>query len=334
MMVEGANGVGKTSILEALYYACYLRSFRTHSTKELIAFGKEGFFIKVDLRDDSTQLDHTIRAGFSHNKRLVKVDQQAVSSYKDLMSFYKVLSITEDDLAIVKGGPQMRRSFIDQFLLLTDSNYGFVVRAYRQLVDQRNALLNTHSGNRDTYNILTKQLWEKSLDMQITRKKHLAALWEQVDLLREAYLKDTSITFNYAPKVELHDSIDLFLQEHCDKLYAQEKRYKRTLFGAHLDDILISFQDQPSRIYASRGQQKLIVFLIKMAQLKLLTQQGHSAIFLLDDFMTDFDPERAYLLLNSLQELGNQLIFTSPSSGGFLSDQLISRGGQVSKLTY
>jgi len=333
VLLEGANGIGKTSILEALHYACYLRSFRTRTTKELISFGKEGFFIKVAMHGES-QLTHTIRVGFSHNKRLVKVDQQTVSSYKDLMTYYKVLSVTEDDLQIVQGGPQERRTLLDQFLLLTDQNYGHLVRIYRQLVDQRNALLYAPNSNMDTYAILTKQLWEKSKEVQELRQTVLVALQREVSLLRDAYLPQLpDITFSYRPKLNLCDSIEQFDLEHLD-LYSKEKRYKRTLFGSHLDDVLISFHGQPSRLFASRGQQKLIVLLIKMAQLKLLSMQGHPGIFLLDDFMTDFDQDHASVLLEALQGLGTQLIFTSPSTGGFLADRIVSLGGYSSNLTY
>ena len=280
-----------------------------------------------------SQLTHTIRVGFSRNKRLVKVDQQSVSSYKDLMAYYKVLSVTEDDLQIVQGGPQERRALLDQFLLLTDTYYGQLMRAYRQLVDQRNALLYGHTPNMDTYAILTKQLWERSKEVQALRIKLLTVLQKEVNQLRDTYLGQLpDITFVYRPKLDLCDSIEQFDLEHLD-LYAQEKRYKRTLFGSHLDDILIGFAGQPSRLFASRGQQKLIVLLIKMAQLKMLSQQGHPGIFLLDDFMTDFDADRASVLLEALSGLGTQLIFTSPATGGFLADRILSLGGHTSELT-
>src|SRR5688572_2091521 len=90
--IEGVNGVGKTTILEALHYACYLRSFRTHIPKELISFGKSDFFIKLSLHDQLHSMDHTIQIGFSPTKRLVKVDQKTIESYKDLLSHYRVIS--------------------------------------------------------------------------------------------------------------------------------------------------------------------------------------------------------------------------------------------------
>src|SRR4029077_9400420 len=91
VLIYGANGTGKTSLLEALYYGCYLRSFRTHLSRDLVALGKESFFVKFLIRNSSAEncIDHTIQIGFTHNKRLVKVDNKTMVSYKELLSYYR-----------------------------------------------------------------------------------------------------------------------------------------------------------------------------------------------------------------------------------------------------
>src|ERR1700722_15244121 len=76
LLIEGINGTGKTSLLEAFYYACYLKSFRTHTQKELLNFESDSFFIKlsVSMHDEN----HTIQVGFSPSKRIVRVDEKSV----------------------------------------------------------------------------------------------------------------------------------------------------------------------------------------------------------------------------------------------------------------
>lgn len=119
VLICGANGTGKTSLLEALYYGCYLRSFRTHLSRDLVALGKDSFFVKFLIRDgvEDNSVDHTIQIGFAHNKRLVKVDNKTAISYKDLLLYYRVVSLTEDDLKLIQDGPEERRAFLDQALL-------------------------------------------------------------------------------------------------------------------------------------------------------------------------------------------------------------------------
>ena len=137
---------------------------------------------------------------------------------------------------------------------------------------------------------------------------------------------DISISFEYKPKkIDFADSYADFMGK-VDDLRQSELRFRRSLFGAHLDDLVIKFQSKKSKNYASRGQQKLVVLLLKAAQLKNLTKKRGKAVFLLDDFMTDFDEKKAALLAKFLVSLDCQLIFTSPAKSGFFDELLLQMG--------
>ncbi len=336
IIIEGDNGSGKTSLLEALYYGCYLRSFRTSSPKELIRFGSNNFFIKMTVRNQVSErtFAHDIQVGFSRGKRVVKVDQKPIESYKELMDHYRIISLTEDDMQLVKGAPQERRSFIDQAVLLENPEYGAKFRAFRAVVDHRNALYYSHKYSPDTIAIFTEQLWEKSREIQQARESALHTLATEVQDLITNYLGGSlSLTFTYAPKKELHDTFESFMTANPD-LYETERRFGRSLFGAHLDDFTITFADSNSRAYASRGQQKLIVLLMKIALTRRITQLRGPVVFFLDDFMTDFDHDRAFILLEILLGLQIQLIFTSPIRSGAFFERLLSMGAQAIPLTH
>ncbi len=333
VVIEGSNGVGKTSLLEALYYGCYLRSFRTHLPRELIRFGQDSFFIKIEVNNQA--LLHEIKVGFSGSRRLVKVDQKAISSYKELMDHYRIVSIAEDDLILIKSGPQIRRSFIDQAILLHDPEFITTIRNFRQVVDNRNRMLYSGSYTPQEYAIWTEQLWQKSREIQHIRQKMLHDLAQEVArIVKEFFNNSFSVTFEYMPKKMPPDqSIDDFLTA-SSSLGKQEHQLRRSLFGAHLDDFAIQFQDRGSKMFASRGQQKLIVFLLKIAQIKQLAIRRGPALFLLDDFMTDFDENYAQLLLSVLTSLDSQLIFTSPAKRGALEYQFAQIDAQYVKLTH
>ena len=336
VLLEGENGIGKTSFLEALYYACYLRSFRTHSPKELIMFGQDDFFIQLHVANNlhMHEFSHDIQIGFSRNKKLVKVDQKSIASYKELMHIYRVISLTEDDLDLIKGSPQTRRTFMDQALLLTNPDYLIILRTYRQLLEQRNALLEQRRFDRDSYEILTQKLWEYSGMIQAARIESLGQFGQLVSQLAHDYFDiELTIEFSYLPKCEQQESLQEFTLAN-ELLYDRELRYGRTLFGAHLDDVMIQFKGQQAKQFASRGQQKLVVMLIKVAQALQLNQRGLGGVILLDDFMTDFDKERSERLLVVLDMIGSQLIFTSPLEKAFLGQELERRGAQSVKLTY
>ena len=330
-LIEGVNGSGKTSLLEALHYACYLRSFRTHTPRELICFDNNTFFIKVNFEgmQDNASLHNKLHVGYSGKKRVVKLNDKALHSYKDLMDHFRVITVTEDDLGLIKLGPEIRRHFIDQAILLYKPGYLELLKEYKIVLDNRNRLLQQQYVNTDMYHIWTEQLWTKSVMIQSEREMFLEHLSCMVDQMLASYFPyQIKISFAYKSKGTRHNSWEAFQEVISTSLFEQEKRFSRTLFGAHLDDILIDFQGASSRLFASRGQQKLITLFIKLAQLKSLEELKGAALFLLDDFMTDFDAERAEIALNALSELKSQLIFTAPINSSLLGNMLASRGAQ------
>ncbi len=333
VLLAGDNGSGKTSLLESIHYLCYLRSFKTYSPKEFVRFGESSFFIKANFATDN-DATHEIQVGLSGAKRLVKLDQKAVCSYKELMNHYRIVTLTEDDLELVKGTPDVRRTFVDQVILLNDQDFIETIRSFRNTLDNRNSLIQQGAIHRESYLVWSQQLYEKSQAIQALRIQWLEILANRVkQLALDHFDAGISITFDYAfKKGSLGESFDSFMAKNPD-LFDLERRYGRSLFGAHLDDFVIKLQDVKSKHYASRGQQKLIALLIKIAQIQELSAHKGGVIFLLDDFMTDFDSQRANIFLDILLKLNGQLIFTTPVNDGFFAQKLDSFGAQYISLT-
>lgn len=328
ILIEGENGSGKTSILEALHYLGYLKSFRTHITKELISMDSDGFFIKALFNDNNNE-NNDLQVGFSGKKRLVKINNKSVQSYKELMNYYRVITLTQDDLNLIREGPDVRRSFIDQHIMLGNPQFLSISRKYKQILDNRNALLRNGYCKYETYLLWTEQLWRQSVIIQNMRINALKNLEIEVNRLFYNYFaRDINTNFIYEPKGTITESFDDFIKLNPD-LYENEQRQSRSLIGAHLDDFGIVFLNKKSKIFASRGQQKLIILLIKVAQIIEL-KAGNSVsmgsiIFLLDDFMTDFDIKRIQLLMPLLFSLDTQLIFTCPTEEGPLKKLLLEK---------
>ncbi len=334
VLLCGNNGSGKTSILEALHYGCYLRSFRTHLPRELIAHGQDTFFINIQFKAQGQM--HELQVGFSQTakKRLVKIDQRAIQTYKELTARYRIITLTSDDLALIHEGPELRRTFIDQALALADPEYGTLLRKYKQTVANRNALLYKGNINQELYETWTHQLWQQSQQLQDIRRTQLDVLQMHTNRLLSEFVSETvRITFTYKPRLIADaQTCEQFLKNK-PMLFEQERAIGRSLFGAHLDDIAIHFQEKGSKAFASRGQQKLIVLLLKIAQLQELVALKGPSILLVDDFMTDFDTDRIQRLLAMLESLNCQLILTSPTGSGDLPDTLRQMGAQIACLS-
>lgn len=334
ILLCGQNGSGKTSLLEALHYGCYLRSFRTHLPRQLVAHGQDTFFVGIQFKEHDTT--HELNAGFSKGskKRLVKIDQQPIETYKQLTEHYRIVTVTSDDLQLIQSGPRLRRTFIDQAVALSQPEYTATLRTYKQIVANRNALIQKGQCDHDTYEAWTEQLWQHTKIIQTQRAEQLAAIQTRTNaLLKEFVSESLTVTFTYRPRLIGEASNCQEFLNTKPNLMHQEHAMNRSLFGAHLDDIAIHFQEKGSKAFASRGQQKLIVLLLKIAQLQELHATKGPAILLLDDFMTDFDTDRITALLEMLASLDCQLILTSPLQGGHFTKALKQKGAQMVNLT-
>lgn len=311
IVVCGRNGTGKTTLIEAIHYLCYLKSFRSRLPQELALFDTDDFFIKGLVRQEN-QEEHTIQVGFAHKKKLAKIDQRVISSYKELFSFYQAVTLTIDDLDLIQGAPAGRRNFIDQLILLRQHDYIDTLRRLKQVLQQRNALLQKPF-DQSLYMIWTKQLWDISIEIQNQRIAALEGLKEVVGkLLVDFFDKSYTLDIRYEYKhMQPGETFELFIQRK-QSMVTYEALSKRSDFGAHLDDFTLQFCKKKLKSFGSRGQQKLLVLLTKVAQIIDLQDKGIYPIFLLDDFMTDFDQDRMQEIIALLLGLKCQLIITAP----------------------
>jgi DNA replication and repair protein RecF len=341
VVIEGNNGVGKTSILEALHYACYLRSFRTRKGRELVSFENDHFFIQVHFQEIRSDLESQIQVGFSDNEKVVKLKNQQIRSFKELVDHYRIVSITEDDLELIKGQPEFRRMFLDQVLFLRCGDYVSTIRAYKSTLHNRNALIaQGYKYERGALlaelKVWTQLLWEQSCLIQKQRADFLVLLEDKINSLMAEYFSKESAVFSvklaykqkYATPAE---NFDQFWAE-AQELLADEVRQGRTLFGAHLDDFSIAFRNKHAKFYASRGQQKLVLFLTKIAQLQLLEDDKETASLLLDDFLTDLDQETFALCLEILKKQGCQVFITCPLKAFIVEHKIPNFTPQIIRL--
>ncbi len=332
VLIEGDNATGKTSLLEALHYTCYLRSFRTHLPKELVYGNEATFFIKILLRNQ--ELHHNLQVGFSTAKRVVRIDGKAVASYKELMGYYRIISITEDDIELIKGAPELRRDFLDNALALIKPDFVQVLKKLRTIVEQRNGLLRNPTLDQALYRIWSEQLWQISREVQQERVQLLNLLTDQTNKLLTTYFDPTTqLKLTYRNKnMGSFSNFDEFWAR-SQEYIKREEIFRRSIFGAHLDDFEIVFKGLNSRTYSSRGQQKLVLFLLKIGLLNITADTYGSAILLVDDFMTDFDENRLNWLITILVGTKNQLIFTCPITPSALRNALLPYNPLIVKLT-
>ncbi|CDK30172.1 DNA replication/repair protein RecF [Candidatus Babela massiliensis] len=332
IFITGPNGSGKSSILEALHYSSYLRSFRTHLPVELALFDAEYFSIGTSISHVSSFIDnHTdtdnLQIVFTLNnlKRIVKLNQKPISSFKDIYNIFKVVTVTADDLKLIQDGPLLRRNFIDQTIMFNDSSYISLISKYKRVLENRNALLFSKF-DKESYNLWSEKLFDLSKTIQKLRIQALENIGKQAKIIFDTInLSDNSrevscnldIKYQYAQPYSLIAHAQNFQEfiELYPSILQDELNRKKTLFGTHLDDFKIIFQDKYSRTFSSRGQQKMILMLLKLAQISLSNKNKDNAkntILLIDDFFSDFDSEKFNAILSFIPTIASQTFVTSP----------------------
>lgn len=333
VIFHGMNGKGKTSLLEALHYAAYLRSFKNIHSRDIAQFGTDNFFIKIGLLETKNHetLARSLQVGFADQTKLVKIDQQMVTSYKELLGYYRAVSVTEDDLELVQQGPKVRRFFLDQLIIMLRPPLAQLFKDLRAVVERRNRFLMQQKGDQEEYLVWTERLWKTSYAIQQERLILLNELQQIASqLLKQFFSPEIDLLLKYQPKNSLKTTMEEFIT-HNHTLYDQERRSSRSLFGAHLDDFSITFEQKKSRLFLSRGQQKLVTLLLKIAQVKLLqtVESDGGVILLLDDFMTDFDATKVTQLIATLRQMNTQIFITCPILEGGIFQYLTSDEAQV-----
>lgn len=310
-VISGKNGIGKTSIIEALYYLCFLKSFRSRLPQELIRFDEKSFFIKATVMGSDNAL-HTIQVGYQAGKKLAKLDGKAITSYKELFEYFRVVVMSCEDIMLITGNPDERRSFLDHFILLYNHDYMALLKDFKHILAQKNALLE-QAFEPELYDFWTKRLFDITVKIQACRL-------EALETLQTAVLQQIQSFFGQAFGVRLvykakrtvpGQNYTDFIGCHKD-LQKTEVWNKKAAFGAHLDDFSVTFDDASAKKFSSRGQQKLIAFLMKIAQIMILKRQGLDPVLLLDDFMADFDDARTRQIMALVLSLNCQVVITSP----------------------
>jgi len=292
----GPNASGKTSILEALGLLATGRSFRGASDIELVRGGCSAYLVRarLDGRLGSriVEMRYAAPAGGVPGRRTVSLNGDQVPHAGDFLGLVPLVSFSPDDLALVKGGPAVRRRFLDSFLGQTSPAYREALTRYYRTLAQRNALLADMGSRRLAGGAAARLLepWDETLvaeagTVQEAREEACGILGPSA-AAAFAEIDGGSLEVLYRPAVFNPGRRE------------DELRRGVTLTGPHRDEVVLVADGRDSRRFASQGQQRSIVLALKLASVKRLEETlGESPVLLLDDVMSELDPGRRASLL-------------------------------------
>lgn len=308
-LIEGLNGQGKTSILEALYLLSAGSSFRTPSLKELAQESRSSFFVEGEyLRDDASS---SISLSFDGEKRRVSLSGIVQEKASALFGNLLVIVSTPDDLEFVYGSPQVRRRELDLLNCQYIPSYATLLSRYERTLQQRNKLLKLQSF--ETISAWEDELAEYGASIMLQREELFKNLQSRFKNELGSFIESSDWDMEYIPSVQgySYEKLKTMYQDRRD----QEVRAGCTLYGPHRDDILLKFKKYPAKSRASLGQAKCALLALRLAAWDLLKERSKTEpLFLLDDLESFLDPEKRRNLLVRLESI-EQVIISTASRG-------------------
>ncbi len=287
----GQNGVGKTNLLDAIYYLSFCRSAYNPIDSQIITHDKDFFVLEGNYLNDNEDMENIycgMKRGVKKHFKRNKKEYRRLSQHIGLIP---LIFVSPSDSSLIDGGSEERRRLMDVVISQYDHSYIEALSAYNKALQQRNALLKME----DEPDMALMEIWEQQMAEygEILYQKRDAFVKELVPVFQDIYQK---ISDN-------HEKVSLNYISHCQRgpllNVIQRDRFKDraigySLHGVHRDDLEMLIGDYQMKREGSQGQNKTFVLALKLAQFDFLkrTTSNTTPLLLLDDIFDKLDARR------------------------------------------
>lgn len=294
----GNNGIGKTNVLDAIYYLSFTKSYFNAVATQNIRHGETFFMIEGDylLNDRNEKIVCSLKKG---HKKVLKRNGKNYDKFSEHIGQLPLVIISPADRDLVTEGSDTRRKFIDGVISQQNKLYLKDLLAYNKVLSQRNALLKYFAANR-TFDALNLSVYDDQLSEYGTRiyEVRKSFLEQFIPIFNEKYEiisgDKEKVNLNY--KSQLHD---LAMKDLLSKSLEKDRVIQYTTSGIHKDDLSFEIGDYPIKKFGSQGQQKSYLIALKLAQFDFIKQQSNATpILLLDDIFDKLDEHRVSQIID------------------------------------
>lgn len=291
-LIVGNNGLGKTNLLDALYYSCMTKSNLTSADAMVIRFGEDFFRIAANICKD--EVEHFVEVKYRRQeKKEILLDRLKMERQADFIGRFPCVMITPDDHQLISGSSEQRRRFMDVTISQFSQEYLAQLMLYNKVLQQRNALLKSFYEQRRFDRSLLDVYTEKLVSAgRIISRYRMDLVHQLVPVFHQVYRQ----IFEGNEGVEIIYDSDVQQADYAAVMAAaeqQDTQAQRTTRGIHTDDLQLELNGMPLRKIGSQGQQKTFLLSLKLAQYELLkANKGCKPLLLLDDIFDKLDPQR------------------------------------------
>jgi len=306
-LIVGNNAAGKSSLLESIFYLSYGRSFRSSQIKHLITYEQDYFRLICKLDDNTTRvgLERSLK------EQNIRVNRQPIKSITELSTLLPVLVLHPDSHQLISAGPENRRQFMDWGVFHVEHQFIASWKKYKKALSQRNASLRMQQSDK-LCSLWNLELIKHAQIVENYRLNYLNEIRKLVEDLSKILFPGQHISISYKRGLPSDVLFEDYLVENLSK--DRDKGFTQS--GPHRADIKILVDGMPAQTSVSRGQQKKLVCLLKIAQLSLYSQlSDRRCVLLFDDLPAELDPENQDKIMSILSELDIQLFITAINVG-------------------
>ncbi len=309
--IIGNNGIGKTNLLDAIYYLCFTKSYFGKSEVNSVQFGFQGMRLEGDFikNDQSEKIICIVR---ENNKKEITRNDEGYKKFSEHLGQFPIVMIAPDDVELINGNSDVRRKFLDTLLSQLDTKYLQSLIVYTKILQQRNSLLKmaAEKGKMEEslLVVLNQQLILPGTYIYETRKKFATDFLPKVEnSYKQIAGTEEPIKLQYNSQLAENSFEQLLLNSKT-----RDKMLQRTTVGIHRDDVAFTFQNESFKNIASQGQRKSLLFALKLREFEeLKSAKGFSPILLLDDVFEKLDAGRMQNLLSHVcKETDSQVFIT------------------------
>ncbi len=308
---HGANGAGKTNLLEAIHLCCLGRSHRTSQDRELIRQGSLCGSVQVQvMRNDGRREVKVMLWAQQKRAKQILLNGKPAARIGELMGHLNCVMFSPEDLDLIKDGPALRRRFMDMQLSQLRPSYFFSLQKYVSTLNQRNALLRAMAApgaNKSPAGQL--EVWDEQLAREgavITEhRRWFAEIMKEESGKNYLHISGSKEEIFEAQYVGALSDADKLYEKMLEGLYKSRREDMRrcvTHFGPHRDDLHLTIKGQDMKNFASQGQMRTAALAMRLSQLTMMKlETGEAPVLLLDDVMSELDPRRRALLLERIE---------------------------------
>ncbi len=325
-LIAGDNGQGKTNLLEAVFVAAGLRSFRTSKLNDCIQFGAEKATLAVQYRRRGDRGDLGVQFGPAGRK--ITVDGKPGHNAADYLGRLVVVLFSPADLLLPHAEPADRRRWLDRVVFNHDPKHLLDLRQYERVLGSRNALLKEarqgsarRPGTTPQAGPVDPQMFDVYEAMLARHgaaiaRRRLAVVQRFAPLVREVFTAiaapELTCDVVYTPKgLELQDLEGSLLRGLAERRQ-RDRALGYTTLGPHRDDVELRIANRPAQLHASQGQCRALVLACKIAEIRSLEATlAEPPVLLMDDVSSELDARRNQALMHYLDALGGQVVLTT-----------------------